>query len=409
YFTQVICFALFGQARERENWKVTGEDVQNVLEKAIEHAEGGLAWFWDGLPIPEQAIFSAVAEAQRRVRERNELVPQNPLMLLKEYGVLLTKELEQALKQLIEKGFLDDAGRKVKVELVRRWLLKRHSLRQEIFVLEKLNSEADRIYEVAATLHQQDKKPQALKLYEQALALNPNHFSALLDLAEGYLDNKDFGKAVAVYTRGDKIDPIRTQQGFVRSLLSYGNELWSKQKQEKWELAKKQFTKVQEIEPDNAPAQEKLLEIQAFENQKNRHSENNWRFLSRTLIVAAVVGIPVLIGIGFWLRLNYCPPGQTRVDGICKPAKPLLTLPPQPFRIPKWEPQRFSRGERTLFPSKNNPDRDRGIEAFKQGNYLEAAELFAKAVTANSYTFCAYREGATTNLHKRSPTRSGIC
>ncbi len=49
----------------------------------------------------------------------------------------------------------------------------------------------------------------------------------------------------------------------------------------------------------------------------------------------------------------------------------------------KWEKERFSWGQRTLFPGKANPNRDKGIRAFKQDKYSEAAEFLEKAVTAD--------------------------
>jgi branched-chain amino acid transport system substrate-binding protein len=45
----------------------------------------------------------------------------------------------------------------------------------------------------------------------------------------------------------------------------------------------------------------------------------------------------------------------------------------------------ISRGDRTFFPNINNIPRDKGIQAFKNGNYQEAAELFQQAVKANRY------------------------
>ena len=64
YFTQAICHAVFLQARMQDNWQVRRSDVESVVDDAIEISEGGLAWFWDGLQIPEQVVFTAVAEAQ---------------------------------------------------------------------------------------------------------------------------------------------------------------------------------------------------------------------------------------------------------------------------------------------------------------------------------------------------------
>jgi len=380
YFTQVICFALFGQARNEEKWNVTMADVEKIVDKAIESAEGGLAWFWNGLPIPEQVVFSAVAKAQKRANERQKTVPDNPnpLTLLKEYGVIPTEELTQAVKQLIEKGFLDETGRKVKVELVRRWLVRRFPLRQEIWQLEKLDEAAHRFYLAAAMFERDDEnKLQKLrKAYEQVLEFNPNHFSALFAIADISLTVKDFRKAVEFYIRSYKVDPIRNKEGLVQSLLNYGNDLWKKQKQLK--KAKQQFDRVLDIDPNNIAARDKLSELAPLIDKDSR-IDNKVRQISISAIVASVVvGIPLLIGIGYYLGANLCPTGQKRVDGICESV-----LPPQPFYVPEWEPERFSRGERTIFTSKFNPNFDHGIKEFKQGNYSESADFFEQAVDEN--------------------------
>ncbi|NER50979.1 MAG: ABC transporter substrate-binding protein [Symploca sp. SIO1A3] len=49
----------------------------------------------------------------------------------------------------------------------------------------------------------------------------------------------------------------------------------------------------------------------------------------------------------------------------------------------KWEAERFSRGQRTLFPGDGNTSRDLGIVALQNENYSEAVQLFERAVTAD--------------------------
>ncbi|MBD2338350.1 ABC transporter substrate-binding protein [Calothrix sp. FACHB-156] len=132
YFTQMICFAIFMRARERDIWKATAEDVEAIVDRAIELAEAGLAWFWDGLTDAEKLVFSAVAEAQKIAIEQNKVTPQDALILLKGLQVNPDGELIKAVKQLIETDILDKQGHKVKIELVRRWILQHHPLKQQI-------------------------------------------------------------------------------------------------------------------------------------------------------------------------------------------------------------------------------------------------------------------------------------
>ncbi|NES68983.1 MAG: ATP-binding protein, partial [Okeania sp. SIO2D1] len=197
YFTQVICFQIFQEAEAEDKWQVTAADLNTtIVDRAIESAGGGLAWFRDGLPISEQVIFSAVAEAQR-IAMKSAQVVKEPLTLLREYGVVPTKSLSEAADRLVEWGFLDKVESselplkkvpryKVKIELVRLWLLKRFSLRNEILKLGNLSLDS-------------------LDAYKQRLRNNPNDFPALFGVAKASLEAKDFSKAVKLYERGYKI------------------------------------------------------------------------------------------------------------------------------------------------------------------------------------------------------------
>ncbi|NEO95978.1 MAG: AAA family ATPase, partial [Moorea sp. SIO3G5] len=261
YFTQVLCFTLFSKARDNDNCTISAPDVEFIVNQAIENAQGGLPWLWDGLPIPEQVVFSAVAEAQEIALSNHEPVPEHPLSFLKGYGVSQTKSLYQATKRLKDYGLLDDTEGRVKVEFVRRWLIKYHPLRQEILALEKLDQDQTNLnYQLATKRYQQGKIQTALLLYEEVLEINPNHFSALLALADGYLQVKDYSKAVELYTRGYQVKPVQSKEGLLRSLFNYGNQLIEQQELKK---AKQLFEEILDIEPDHTLAQQKLEHIEA--------------------------------------------------------------------------------------------------------------------------------------------------
>ncbi|MFN6502249.1 MAG: hypothetical protein RMX65_035380 [Nostoc sp. DedQUE01] len=124
YFIQVICFCIFVRARQLDEWHINFQNIDDIVDRAIENAEAGLAWFWDGLTIPEQVIFSAVAESQT--------VIEKPFKLLEKYGVIKTEALEKAVEQLVASNFLEQTCDKIKIELVHRWLVQRHPLPREI-------------------------------------------------------------------------------------------------------------------------------------------------------------------------------------------------------------------------------------------------------------------------------------
>ncbi|GCL42832.1 ABC transporter substrate-binding protein [Dolichospermum planctonicum] len=125
YCTQIICFAIFSRAREKNSFKITSADVERIVDTAIEIGEAGLSWFWYAFSIPEQVVFSAIAQAQE--------TGKNYLKLLEIQGIDAKNQLiNQARKQLVDNGFLDATGEKIKVELVRRWIIKRYPLQDQI-------------------------------------------------------------------------------------------------------------------------------------------------------------------------------------------------------------------------------------------------------------------------------------
>ena len=133
YLIQAICFSIFGKARENDNWRVNREDVEAIINKVVELAGAGLAWFWDGFSIAEKIVFSAIAESQETSENYLALIAR----LTNELDNKLIIETEQLLKT---NGFLDETGEKIKIELVRRWIIQHHPLKEEIyFELDKLN------------------------------------------------------------------------------------------------------------------------------------------------------------------------------------------------------------------------------------------------------------------------------
>jgi ABC-type branched-subunit amino acid transport system substrate-binding protein len=380
YFTQVICFNLFLQAKIEEKLTVSRYDVQNIVDKTIESATGGLAWFWDGQSISEKVVFSAVAEAQKIAHEENQSFPEDPLTLLEKYGVIQTEELLKSVDNLTVNGFLDDTKRRIQIELVRRWLVERHPLQKTIWKLEEIaKEEINKLTEEAKKLYQEGKKQDAIDRYEEILQLNPNHFSTLPVIAERYLELENFEKALELYTRAYKLDETRNKEGLLLALESYGNKLIN---QRDFLKAQVQLEKVLEIEADRVSAKYKLREIQAEASQNQQlYIKNN--LLSETQAIKYKQ--PLNSNISQRLTL-----GKLAIAGIIALAvggisiiqfsKSILSPIPVPINNIDNKSSNISRGERTLFFTIPNTNRDQGIEEFKKGNYPQAGELFEKAV-----------------------------
>jgi ABC-type branched-subunit amino acid transport system substrate-binding protein len=419
YVTQCICSAIYNLARDRYNQtnvlpqSINGHDVESIVDKAIELAEGGLDWFWGGLTTEQQVIFAAAAEAQNIPIKENE-PPQ--LMLLRNHGIE-TEYLKKADEQLRKYGFLDN--NRVKVEFVRRWLVKSHKLKDEISNLETVKQEnINKLLSVADDLREHDDT-RAVQTYELALKFNPNNFKTvtsladeylkiqelnkacelyerayqfysfigninkqesvlqpLLTVAEKYSKSENFEQALKIYRLADKIDRESSKDGFLQTIENYVHKLILAKK---WIKATEQCELGLEIDPNRILFKQRLKEIEARESNTNlnvaakplnkKPSTIMLKWLNRSSRLIASLGLAgvVVIGVGISQSLRTCPPGERKELGV--------------FCV--VDNSRISRGNSTFFPETTNIPRDKGIQAFKKGDYQQAANLFQQAVKAN--------------------------
>jgi branched-chain amino acid transport system substrate-binding protein len=269
YFTQAICFTIFGRAREEDKWTVSSEDVKLIINKAIELAEAGLTWFWEGFSILEKVVFAAIAEAQENSNDYVELI--------KRYRPDTEHKLIIETNQLLRSnGFLDEIEERVKIEFVRLWIIQRHPLSEEIHELDKI---------------EQKKSPS-----------NSN-------------------------------------------IIPHSNTVES------------DFT----LESDTNLHQSSEVNIPDIRAKSN--------LIILTTIASAVFITASLLLAGISPSLRTCPTDERKELGVFCVA----------------DNSRISRGNSTFFPEINNIPRDKGIQAFQQGNYPEATKFFEQAKKANRY------------------------
>ncbi|MTJ17435.1 MULTISPECIES: ABC transporter substrate-binding protein [unclassified Dolichospermum] len=273
YFTQAICFTIFGRAREEDKWTVSSEDVKLIINKAIELAEAGLTWFWDGFSILEKVVFAAIAEAQENSNDY--------VRLIKRFRHDTEDKLIIETNQLLRSnGFLDEIEERVKIEFVRLWIIQRHPLREEIHELDKI---------------EQKKSPS-----------NSN------------------------------------------------------------------------IIPDsNTVESDSTLESDINLHQSSEVNIPDIRAKSNLIILTAIASVVFIISSIIVASISRgskdCEPGKRKELGVfCVEDNSIIN-------------SRISRGDRTLFPEINNIFRDKGIQAFQQGNYPEATKFFEQAKKANPY------------------------
>ena len=267
YFTQAICFTIFGRAREENKWTVSSKDVKFIINKAIELSEAGLTWFWEGFPILERVVFAAIAEAQEN--------SENYIELIRKYRPEIENKLIiETTKILRINDFLDQVKDRVKIEFVRLWIIQRHPLRDEIHELDKI---------------EQKKSPSHIILHSKT----------------------------------------------INSPLSYPGDI------------NINLHQPSEVNTSAIPVKSNLIVLTTI--------------ASAVFITASLL----LTGIS---QMRTCPTDERKAFGV--------------FCVVD---SRISRGNSTFFPEINNIPRDKGIQAFQQGNYQEATTLFQQAVNANRY------------------------
>jgi len=117
--TQLLCSSIFRYCREKEITKVTDNHVWSILERAMTEGEAVLNGFLEPLDENEKLFFRAVAETQESSGKSK--LQTN------------IRNWQSVGKRLVEYGFLEknNFGYRIKVELVRFWLVKNYPLSDE--------------------------------------------------------------------------------------------------------------------------------------------------------------------------------------------------------------------------------------------------------------------------------------
>jgi photosystem II stability/assembly factor-like uncharacterized protein/tetratricopeptide (TPR) repeat protein len=279
YLTQLVCFELVNYLDSLDKTKVTIDDVKAVIGDAIESGGSGLAWLWDGLPIAERFILSAVTS----VTDENGIATKESINeALRRHRVrLLGIELTRAPDMLVDWGWLEKTeergGYKFVVELLRRWISKKHSLENAKRELESISKRAIRDYNYARQAHIDGDLEIAVESYRHALAANPNHAGAQLGLAQALQEQGLIEEAVTEYEKAYNLDEI-AREGLIKALLAFG-EVLEKDATSVAEAVRR-YERVLEIAPDNEVARRrltdiKLAEAEAYEQQREWKRAND--------------------------------------------------------------------------------------------------------------------------------------
>jgi tetratricopeptide (TPR) repeat protein len=244
YLTQLVCFELFSYMEAAGRTRVTAGDVEAVVDRAIAAGGAGLAWLWDGLPMAERFVLSAVAHAAREGRAATQ---DEVNRILKEYRVPFSgRELTRAPDNLTKWGLLRRTadGYEFMVELLRRWIVREHSLEQARRALELTSPRAIQLYELASRAHQAGELDEAIRLYGRALATNPNHVPAQLGLAQALFEKGRIEEAIIEYKEAYRLNEVMARDGLIAAWQKRAESL---EKEDRIGEADKQYKAILDI------------------------------------------------------------------------------------------------------------------------------------------------------------------
>lgn len=227
YFTQLICSEAFNAMKAKAQHQVTEAEILSLIDQAIESGHGALTWFWDGLPRAERFIMSAVAHVTDGATG---LASKEDIrQILEKHRIILTGlELTDAPDRLVEWEMLRREGPdhyRFVVELVRRWIVKAHSLENARRDVDFISRRAVRLYENARDAHIADELEYAREEYRRALDANPNHSGAQLGLAQVLFELGLIDESIEAFTKAYALDDMSARDGLVRAYQAQGKQL----------------------------------------------------------------------------------------------------------------------------------------------------------------------------------------
>jgi len=273
FLTQLLCHRIWLEAErrqrheplppgveERRQRSVTVEVGPELVEAAIpatlERGDNALVWIWEGLVPAERVFTSALAEDL----EEGETLSREAVLeaISRRSPERRTREVEEAPRALVKQKLLAEEGEeglRFEVDLLRQWVQERKPLREVEEELDRLKPEAEAAFQAGESLRRKKRWSMALRSYEEAVRIDPQHVSAHVALGECYLKTDLTRKAVEILEHAHRIDPRRARIELVNALLQYADE------QEEENVALNLCDRVLELSPEEPRARRKKAEI----------------------------------------------------------------------------------------------------------------------------------------------------
>jgi len=225
YLTQQLCQIIWDKYYDDDPKKtpvVKKEDIIKSIPDVLKSASNALEWIWDGLGPSERVIASALAESGPGIINQEKLEE-----CLQESGVrILIGELQDAPRILEEWDLIqpEENGYKIRVEILRQWLVQRKPLARVQDEIDRILPVADSLFQAAYGLYQSGQLDDAIPLLEKSVNLNPNHLKANMLLAELNMAQGNFNEALKLLTTLYKYNPIQARPRLVQVLIHKSKE-----------------------------------------------------------------------------------------------------------------------------------------------------------------------------------------
>jgi tetratricopeptide (TPR) repeat protein len=269
FLTQALCaqvWETFYDESPESVPKATPDMVGEALEYTLESTRNVLEWLWGGLGPAEKIISSALARAGQIVVDETRLE-----QILRDSGVkILIRELQNASELLKDWDILEEAdgGYIFRVEMLRRWIVKYHSLSRTRDELNRVQPAADALFQDAVAFYGQGDLVHAENLLEQAIGINPNHQRANELVAEILIDGGRLDEARDKLEKLMEFSPQTARQRLIQVYLHYAQIAMDNKARLMF------FEKVLVLDPSHPEAYARVEEIKKLEQEEKELAFN---------------------------------------------------------------------------------------------------------------------------------------
>lgn len=262
YLTQLLCQRLWQQAYQNKPPVIPTIDIEEVnsaVPDALNAGEQAFTWIWEGLGPAEKIYATALA----KISNENEPITEDQVIqVLAEHAARLRlREVEQAPQDLVKRHvlvFSENRKYIFAVEMFRRWIKQKRSLREVVDEIDNLDPIAQKLFLVGQDFYNKHIWIDAKRFFEEALQHNSNHFRANLLLGETLLSAGELEEAVHQLEIAYTLDKYESKLPFARGLILLAR---AKDKEGLDEDALKACEKALEISPNEREAKEIMVKV----------------------------------------------------------------------------------------------------------------------------------------------------